>query len=107
MVAPMTVSPTAFFTGIDSPVSMDSSTCDPPSVILPSTGILSPGLMTTVSLTSTSAVGTLVSTPLRSTVAIGGARSIRARIASVAPARARISSQWPSRMKTSSTAAAS
>ena len=107
MVAPITASPTTFLTGIDSPVSIDSSTCDAPSVILPSTGILSPGLMTTVSPTSTSAVGTLVSMPSRSTVAIGGARSISARIASEAPARARISSQWPSRMNTSSTAAAS
>ena len=54
----MTESPTTFFTGIDSPVSIDSSTCELPSVTSPSTGILSPGLMTTVSPASTSAVGT-------------------------------------------------
>ncbi len=107
MLAPTTVLPTPFLTGMDSPVSIDSSTCDAPSTISPSTGILSPGLITTSSPAATSAVGTLVSTPLRTTVAMGGARSINARIASDAPARARISSQCPSRMKTSSTDAAS
>src|SRR5262249_54235770 len=40
MVAPMTVAPGIFSTGIDSPVTIDSSTCDPPFVTVPSTGNL-------------------------------------------------------------------
>jgi hypothetical protein len=35
----MTVSPAFFDTGMDSPVSMDSSIADEPSMIVPSTGI--------------------------------------------------------------------
>ncbi|OIQ71295.1 hypothetical protein GALL_470900 [mine drainage metagenome] len=107
MVAPITASPGFFPTGIDSPVSIDSSTCEAPSSTSPSTGILSPGRMSTTSPGSTSEVATVNSAPLRSTVALGGARFISARIASEAPARARISSQCPSRMNTSSTDTAS
>ena len=43
MVPPMTVSPTALVTGIDSPVTMDSSTALRPSTTAPSTGTVSPG----------------------------------------------------------------
>ena len=50
MVAPITLSPTAFATGIDSPVSIDSSTWDPPSAPTPSTGILSGRISTDVAL---------------------------------------------------------
>src|SRR3546814_1248321 len=42
MVAPITASPGPFLTGIDSPVNIDSSTWELPSMISPSTGILSP-----------------------------------------------------------------
>ena len=42
-VPPVTRSPSAFSTGIDSPVTMDSSTLDRPSVTTPSTGTDSPG----------------------------------------------------------------
>ena len=104
MVAPITVAPGPFWTGIDSPVSIDSSTSDSPVSTVPSTGILLPGRMTTISPASTSAVGTSTSIPLRITVAFAGVRSISALIADDAPARARISSQWPSRMNTSRTA---
>ncbi len=107
MVAPITVAPGPFCTGIDSPVSMDSSTSDSPVSTVPSTGILLPGRITTISPANTSAVGTSTSTPLRMTEAFAGVRSISAVMADDAPARARISSQWPSRMKTSRTATAS
>ncbi len=107
MAPPVTASPTPFITGRDSPVSMDSSTSDPPSSMTPSTGMRPPGRTTTRSPTRTAEVGTSTSTPSRSTRAVGGARSISLRMASEAPARARISSQCPMRMKTSSRAEAS
>lgn len=44
IVAPMMRSPGCFSTGIDSPVTIDSSTALVPSVTLPSTGTFSPGL---------------------------------------------------------------
>src|SRR5207247_219676 len=53
----------AFSTGRLSPVSMDSSTVDAPSVTTPSTGTRSPGRMRTKSPTRTAAVGTSASTP--------------------------------------------
>ncbi len=43
MVPPMTLAPAAFSTGIDSPVTIDSSTVLVPSVTEPSTGTASPG----------------------------------------------------------------
>ena len=43
MVAPTTVVPGPLLTGIDSPVSMDSSTSESPVCTVPSTGILLPG----------------------------------------------------------------
>ena len=46
-VPPMTSSPTCFSTGIDSPVIIDSSTALAPAITSPSTGIFSPGRMTT------------------------------------------------------------
>ena len=48
-VAPITLSPTFFSTGIDSPVIIFSSTEECPSVMTPSAGIFSPGLTTTIS----------------------------------------------------------
>jgi len=49
MVPPVTRSFSALSTGIGSPLSMDSSTAEAPSIIMPSTGIRSPGLITTTS----------------------------------------------------------
>jgi len=96
----MTFAPTVLSTGTLSPVSIDSSTELLPSVTTPSTGILSPGRMRTMSSRTTSEVETSTGSPFRMTVALGGARSSSARIASDAPERARISNQWPSRTKT-------
>src|SRR3990172_8928068 len=42
IVAPMTSSPTFFSTGRDSPVTIDSSTAEEPSISSPSPGIFSP-----------------------------------------------------------------
>ena len=47
-------------TGIGSPVSIDSSTADAPSVTTPSTGIRSPGFTITRSSTSTASTATSV-----------------------------------------------
>ena len=74
IVAPVTMSPVFFERGRDSPVIMDSSTSELPSVTTPSTGILLPGRINTMSFNSTSAVGISNSCPSRITVAMGGAR---------------------------------
>ena len=71
-VAVYTVSPTFFITGTLSPVSMDSSTSEPPSMTVPSTGMLSPALTRTVSPTATSEAGILTSFPSRMTEASCG-----------------------------------
>ena len=51
MVAPITLSPFCLVTGKDSPVIMDSSTDEAPSITSPSTGMISPALTITVSPT--------------------------------------------------------
>jgi hypothetical protein len=76
--APMTLSPTPLLTGRLSPVTIDSSTSERPSITVPSTGIRPPGRTRTASPTATSAVGTSTSAPARTTVAIGGASGGRA-----------------------------
>ena len=60
IVAPITSSPVCFSTGIDSPVIIDSSRVDCPSIITPSTGIFSPGRTKTMSpiITSSTAIST-------------------------------------------------
>ncbi len=47
IVAPITLSPICFSTGIDSPVNIDSSTEELPLIITPSTGTFSPGFTMT------------------------------------------------------------
>ena len=61
MVDPITESPLLFSTGIDSPVSMDSSIEVSPLVTLPSTGIFSPGFISKVSPTLTLSSGSIIS----------------------------------------------
>ncbi|MER6178834.1 hypothetical protein [Streptosporangium sp. NPDC001681] len=72
-------------------MTMDSSTSLSPSSTTPSTGIFAPGRTSSRSPSRTSAVGTSTGSPSRMTTALGGARSSRARMASLAPPRARIS----------------
>ncbi len=62
-LAPMTLSPGCFSTGMLSPVSMDSSTEVRPSMTSPSTGIFSPGFTRRISPTSTSSMGISISLP--------------------------------------------
>ena len=45
IVPPITRSPMVLVTGINSPVTIDSSSAERPSVTLPSTGTFSPGRM--------------------------------------------------------------
>ncbi len=98
-VAPVTCDPIAFSTGTDSPVMADSSTNAVPSTTTPSTGIDSPARTTTRSPTCTCSVGTVTSAPSRTTVAVLGARSMRAVIASVVRPLARASKYLPSVMR--------
>ena len=72
IVLPMTELPIFLWTGIDSPVIIDSSISDSPSVIAPSTGIRSPGRTTTKSPTRTSAMDTSTSFPSRTIFAVFG-----------------------------------
>ena len=84
-VAPVTCAPNCFVTGIDSPVSIDSSTLELPAIISPSTGIFSPAQTTMRSPTckSSTAIG-ICSSPsalLTNNLALAGCNSIKARIA--------------------------
>ncbi len=71
---------------MDSPVTSDSSTEDVPETTSPSTGTRSPGLTTTMSPSASSSAATSASSPSRTTMALGGWRSMSFTIASdVAP----------------------
>ena len=82
MVAPITVSPTFFSTGILSPVTIDSSTADCPFATVPSTGIFSPGRTTMVSPTTTCSMGTSNAVPFLTTRAVLGCNPMSFLIAS-------------------------
>ena len=75
IVAPITWSPTAFFTGFDSPVAMLSSTVLSPLVTTPSVGIFSPGLTSITSPSRSSSAGMVVSWLSRSTLAVVASRA--------------------------------
>ncbi|MNH93728.1 hypothetical protein D3C73_463340 [compost metagenome] len=80
-VPPVTSAPAVFSTGIGSPVSMDSSTKEPPSATTPSTGTRSPGRTTTKSPTCTASMGRSCSAPSRTTRAVLACSDIRRRMA--------------------------
>ncbi len=108
IVPPMTGSPSALRTGIDSPVTMDSSSVLAPSRMRPSTGTLSPGRTRSRSPTATWSSGTSSSAPSSlSRRAVLGARSSSFLSAWLVPSRARSSRTWPSSTSTVMTAAAS
>ena len=95
-VAPMTLSPMRFSTGMDSPVIIDSSTALRPSITVPSVGIFSPGRTRSLSPTFTWSSGTSYSLPSsRMMRASLGERSSSARMAEPVRLRARSSSTWP------------
>ena len=107
-VPPVSFAPTAFMTGIDSPVISDSSTALAPSATSPSTGIFSPGRTRIRSPTAISSSATSCSCPSASIrSARFGARSRSARIASPVFSRAVSSSTCPTITSTVMTAAAS
>ena len=76
MVAALTLLSGSLSTGILSPDSADSSTALFPSITCPSTGMLSPGLTTNISPTTTSSAAIFFSSPSRITFAVLGASSI-------------------------------
>ena len=94
-VAPITLSPICFSTGILSPVKADSSTEEAPSTTTPSTGTASPAFTISVSPACTSSTGIVISCPLRSTTAVLGAKFISFVIASDVFPFARASSVFP------------
>ena len=73
-VAAETLSPSSLSTGMDSPVSADSSTAVFPERITPSTGICSPGRTTKLSPTETVSIGTVFSSPFCKRTAVFGLR---------------------------------
>ena len=78
----MTRSPIALLTGIDSPVTIDSSIVARPSITMPSTGTRSPGRTLSPSPTSIAEMSISRSLPSsRIFLAVFGARSSSARIA--------------------------
>ena len=95
IVAAISLSPFSFCTGILSPVMALSSTLVLPSIIIPSTGMLSPGRTITISPTTTSSVSMFSSTPSRSTFALFGDKSISFDIASVVLAFEPVSKNFP------------
>ena len=98
-VPPVTFSPAVLSTGRASPVTSDSSIDVSPLVMIPSTGIFSPGRTIIVSLTSNSETGISISPPFLLTLAILGCRSNNFLIASVARFLAPDSSTLPMRMR--------
>ncbi len=107
MVAPMTVLPTFFSTGILSPVSIDSSTEELPLIIMPSTGIFSPGRTTIVSPAMTCSISTSVATPFFITRAVLACRPMSFLIASEVRPLVLASSHLPSVTKVIKKAAVS
>ena len=95
-VAPITRSPGAFSTGMDSPVSIDSSTAPLPLVTSPSTGKRSPGRTSTTSPARTAAIGMSCSCPSRRTRAVEGCSFASCRNARVVCVLARASMALPS-----------
>ncbi len=82
IVPPITLSPVIFSIEILSPVTIDSSTVEDPSITFPSTGIFSPGFTIITSPSITSSTGIFISILFLITVAILGLSSINAFIAS-------------------------
>ena len=63
IVPPMTLAPPSLLTGIDSPVTIDSSSVERPSISSPSTGTLSPGRTRSRSPTATRVERDVTSSP--------------------------------------------
>ena len=103
-VAPTTVSPAAFSTGRDSPVSIDSSAAEAPAQTTPSTGIFSPGRTRTRSPTWTCPTGIRTSVSPTTTDASRAARARSRPTADSARLRAAASRPRPTRRVATTTA---
>lgn len=99
----MTLSPGALSTGMLSPVSMDSSTAHRPLTIVPSTGTRSPGRMRTRSCSAIWSTGSSTNVSPRWTTAVRGCRCMSLRMAELASPAATCSIYLPKRMSESST----
>ena len=107
-VAPTTSSPGPFSTGRLSPVSIDSSTAERPSVTTPSVGIFSPGRTRIVSPGASASTGTSSCRPsARTTRAVRARKPISFFMASVVRPFARASRSRPRSMSAMMTDAAS
>ena len=107
-VPAITFAPASLVTGMDSPVTSDSSSEERPSRMTPSTGTFSPGRTRKRSPTWSASISTSCSAPSASTRrAVFGASCSSALIAPDVASRARSSSTWPSSTSTVMTAAAS
>ena len=106
-VAPRSGSPGTFSTGIDSPVTSDSSTAVDPSTRTPSVGTFSPGRTRRRSPARTRSSGTSTSPSGRTRRAFRAPRRASARIASPAFPLARSSRNRPRRTSATMTTAAS
>ena len=106
-VAPVTASPGPTSTGTDSPVSIDSSTAEPPSTTSPSVATFSPGRTTKRSPTTSWSAGIVTSVPSRRTWTSLAPISSSARRAAPARRLERCSNQRPARMNVVTPAAAS
>ena len=95
-LAPSTESPSFSETGALSPVNMDISSRPSPERILPSAGTTSPRRTKTVSPGETSAAGTTVSLPPRTTRAASGRSRFSRAMASLVRTRASASAYLPS-----------
>ncbi len=97
------MSPIVFSTGTLSPVSMDSSTVQLPSITLPSTLIRSPGRTRIMSCCVISEISVSFSSAPRTTSAVFGRSRTRRRIALPASLREMVSRYFPKRINESST----
>ena len=105
-VPAITLLPASLVTGMDSPVTSDSSSEERPSRMTPSTGTFSPGRTRKLSPTASVSISTswsAPSSPIRR--AVFGASWSSALIAPDVASRARSSSTWPSSTSTVMTAA--
>ena len=106
-VAPVTGSPGPTSAGIDSPVTSDASTAEPPSATIPSVPIFSPGRTTNRSPAWSSPAGILCSVPSRSTATVLAPRAASALSARPDRSRARASRYRPASTAAVTPAAAS
>ena len=98
-VVPVTLLPTCASTGTLSPVSVDASILDAPSITTPSAAMISPGRTTIMSPTRINTASIVTSSPSRKMVAVRAPNASNARNASPARRFARASKYLPANKK--------